>query len=262
MRPIVCALVVCLCTRSLFGQINEADTTRWQYRFATTGIILGGNLNDFVSSSRAELAHNGPRWGIFSGTSYVYKNRDQELTANDVTSRNILYYGQRRRAYPFLLGVVSKSLRRGIRFQYQLGPGVAYRVLNSRYNFLRVGGGMTYESSRYAGNQFENYDGTSSVINKWRLLFFASGTQLVGRRGVRLIYELNWQPSLRMNNKRSYALAAAEIPLSRYVALRGNVEYINETVVLAGRSRYDLLLTFGVTITNIFRSQSEETEED
>ncbi|AMR26353.1 hypothetical protein A0257_04050 [Hymenobacter psoromatis] len=51
-----------LFSRSGFGQINEADTTRWQYRVAATGILLSGNVNDFITSARAEVAENGPRW--------------------------------------------------------------------------------------------------------------------------------------------------------------------------------------------------------
>ena len=262
MKFISICLFLFLSSHLLFGQLNEADTTRWQYRLTATGIILGGNLNDFISSSRAELAHNGPRWGIFSGTSYTYKNRDEEVTANDVTSRNILYYGQRKRVYPFVLGAITKSLRRGIDFQYQIGPGAVYRILSDRHSFLRLGGGITYESSRYVGNQFENYAGTSNIINKWRLLAFASGTQVIGKRGMRLVYELNYQPSVQSNNTRVYAIAGAEVPISRYVALRGNLEYIHENVVLVERSKYDLLLTFGITITNIFRNQAEEIEED
>ena len=262
MKLIITGLFVLLSTHLLFGQINEADTTHWQYRLVATGIILGGNVNDFITSSRAELAHNGARWGVFSGTSYTYKNREHEVTTNDVTSRNILYYGQRKRTYPFLLGSLSKSLRRGIDFQYQIGPGVAYRLLNDRHNFLRIGGGVTYESTHYEGHEFENYMSTSNVINKWRLLTFASGTQLIGKSGMRLVYELNWQPSLNTNNTRFYAVAGAEVPVSRYVALRGNIEYIYENVVLIERSRYDFLVTFGITITNIFRTKPEEIEED
>ena len=262
MKSIITCVLLLVTTPVLFAQLNEADTTNWQYRLTATGIILGGNVNDFISSSRAELAHNGARWGVFSGTSYTYKNRDHEVTTNDITSRNILYYGQRRRAYPFLLGAVSKSLRRGIDFQYQVGPGVAYRLLNDRHNFMRIGSGITYESTRYEGKEFINYETTSNIINKWRLLVFTSGTQLVGKRGTRLVYELNWQPSLNTNNTRVYALAGAEVPLSRYIALRGNIEYIYENVVLVERSKYDLLFTFGVTITNMFRTKSEEIEED
>ena len=262
MKCIITSLFVFLSTHLLFAQLNEADTTHWQYRLTATGIILGGNVNDFISSSRAELAHNGQRWGIFSGTSYTYKNRDHEVTANDVTSRNILYYGQRRRIYPFVLGAVSKSLRRGIDFQYQIGPGVAYRLLNDRHSFMRIGSGITYESTQYEGREFINYEGTSNVINKWRLLTFVSGTQLIGRHGMRLVYEMNWQPSLNTNNTRFYGLAGAEVPITRYVALRGNVEYIYENVVLIDRSKYDLLFTFGITITNMFRTKPEEIEED
>lgn len=262
MKSTYSCLFLLLISCPLLAQINEADTTRWQYRLTATGIILGGNVNDFVASSRAEIAHNGPRWGIFSGTSYTYKNREEVVTTNDVTSRNILYYGHRKRLYPFLLGAFSKSVRRGIDYQYQVGPGAAFRLLRERHNFLRVGSGITYESTRYEGNEFINYETTSYFINKWRLLAFASGTQLIGKKGVRLVYEINIQPALSTNNHRYYAIAGAEVPVGRYIALRGNVEYIYENVVLLDRSKYDFLVTFGITITNIFRNVSEEVEED
>lgn len=247
---------------SAFGQINEADTTRWQYRLTSTGIILSGNVNDFISSSRAELAHNGSKWGLFSGTSYTYKNRDHEVTTNDVTSRNILSYGQRRRVYPFVIVSLAKSLRRGIDFQYQIGPGIVYRLFGTQQSFMRVGTSAIYESSRYAGNEFENYTGTSNMINKWRLQSFIAGTQTVSGGRLRLVYEVSWQPAFQGNNNRVYALAAAEVPINRYVALRGNLEYIHENVVLIDRSTYDLLVTFGVTITNIFKNKGEEIDED
>ncbi len=247
---------------SVFGQLNEVDTTRWQYRITATGIILGGNVNDFISSSRAELAHNGPTWGLFSGTSYTYKNREHEITTNDVTSRNILSYGQRRRVYPFVIVSLAKSLRRGIDFQYQVGPGAAYRVFGNQQSYLRLGSAVIYESSKYEGNSFENYAGTSHTIDKWRLQAFASGTQTLPGGRVRLVYEVSWQPAFQGPNNRVYALAGAEVPINRYVALRGNMEYIHENVVLVEKSKYDLLLTFGITITNIFKNKGGEIDED
>ena len=262
MKPLFTGLFLFLSVSVALAQLNEADTTHWQYRLTTTGIILGGNVNDFISSTRAELAHNGEHWGIFSGTSYTYKNREEVVTTNDVASRNIFSYGQRKRAYPFVVGDFSRSLRRGIDFQYQVGPGMVYRLLNYGHTFMRFGGAVTYESTRYAGTEFDNYAGRGNTINKWRLLTFVAGTQEVGKNGVRVVYELSYQPSFTTNNTRSYALIGAEVPLSRYVALRGNLEYINENVVLIDRSRYDLLLTFGVTITNMFRAKAGEAEED
>ncbi len=263
MYRLLAAFALLLVSSPLFAQLNEADTTHWQYRLTATGIILGGNLNDFVASGRAELAHNAPQWGVFSGTSYAYKNREHEVIADDITSRTILYYGQRRRVYPFLLATAVKSLRRGIDFQYQVGPGLSYRLLADRHNFLRIGGAITYESSRYEGTAFDNYTGMGHVINKTRLLTFVAGSQVLQGGRLRLVYELNWQPSLQTNNTRIVGLAGVELPVGRYVALRGNLEYIYENVVLANRSTYDLLLTFGMTITNIFRHvKVEEIEED
>ena len=262
MRLLTTCLLLVL-TGFAFGQVNEADTTRWQYRLTTTGIILGGNVNDFISSSRAELAHNGPKWGVFSGTSYTYKNRDHEVTTNDVTSRNILSYGQRRRVYPFVIVALAKSLRRGIDFQYQLGPGAAFRVFGDRNSYLRLGSAVIYESSRYEGDRFENYAGTSNTINKWRLQSFAAGTQTLPGGRMRLVYEVSWQPAFQGPNNRVYALAGAEVPISRYVALRGNLEYIHENVVLVEKSKYDFIVSFGITITNIFKSEkADEIEED
>jgi hypothetical protein len=49
-----------------------------------------------------------------------------------------------------------------------------------------------------------------------------------------------------------------EVPLSRYVAVRGNLEYIYENIVLAGHQRTDLLLTFGLTVSNIFKERPVE----
>ncbi|GAB3926130.1 DUF481 domain-containing protein [Larkinella terrae] len=232
------------------------------YRLTSTGIVLGGNLNDFISSSRAELAHNGPKWGIFSGTSYTYKNRDHEITANDATSRNILSYGQRRRLYPFVIVSIAKSLRRGIDFQYQLGPGAAYRVFGNQQNYLRIGSAVIYESSHYAGNNFENYDGTSHIINKWRLLTFVAGTQTLPGNRMRIVYEVSWQPAFQGPNNRVYALAGAEIPISRKVSLRGNLEYTHENVVLVEKSKYDFIVSFGLTLTNIFKNRNAEIDED
>ncbi|WP_177236629.1 DUF481 domain-containing protein [Spirosoma endophyticum] len=249
-------------TCSAFAQINEVDTTRWQYRITATGIVLGGNVNDFISSSRAEIAHNGPKWGLYSGTSYTYKNRDHEITTNDVTSRNILSYGQRRRLYPFVIVSLSKSLRRGIDFQYQVGPGAAYRVFGNQNSYLRVGSAVIYERSKYEGDHFENYAGTSDVITKWRLQAFVAGTQSLPGGRVRLVYEVNWQPAFQGPNNRVYALAGAEVPISRKVALRGNLEYIHENVVLVEKSKYDFIVSFGLTITNIFKNHSEEIDED
>jgi len=156
----------------------------------------------------------------------------------------------------------SKSLRRGIDFQYQAGPGAVYRVFGNQQSFMRVGSAVVYEHSRYEGDRFEDYAGTSDVINKWRLMAFVAGTQTLPNGRMRIVYEASWQPAFQGPNNRVYAIAGIEAPVSRYVALRGNLEYIHENVVLVDRSRYDLLLTFGVTITNIFKNKGEEIDED
>ena len=76
---------------------------------AAAGILLSGSANDLIASARAEVPENGPRWGLFSGTSCKCKRREQELVTSDVASRNSLYYEQRHRLYPFLEGAACAS---------------------------------------------------------------------------------------------------------------------------------------------------------
>ncbi|AMR26354.1 hypothetical protein A0257_04055 [Hymenobacter psoromatis] len=179
-----------------------------------------------------------------------------------MTSRNILYYGQRHRVYPFLEGAVAKSLQRGIAFRYQVGPGVAYRIYANRRSYLRLGAATLYEQSRFEGHEFENYAGTSAVITKWREQLFLAGTQVVPDGRLRLNYELNYQPAFQGHNLLLAAVGGLELPVGRYVALRTNFQYSYETVVLTGKQQGDLLVTFGFTITNIFKPEKEASEDE
>ena len=243
------------------AQINEADTSHWQYRLSGTGIWLAGNIEDFLTTGRAELAHNDRYWGVFTNTSYTYREADGQTTASEIYSRNIGYLFQRKRVYPFLLGNYWRSRRRGINAQFQVGPGIAWRVVGELHNYFRVGGALLYENTTWAGDRFHDFAFRDSVgyVRQARGLLFISGAHAIGDEGPRIVYEVNWQPSLQYKQQRWYSLAGIEVPVSRHLALRGNLEYIYENVVLDDRQRMDLLTTFGLTFTNAF-SRRERIE--
>ncbi|WP_223649704.1 hypothetical protein [Hymenobacter psoromatis] len=57
-------------------------------------------------------------------------------------------------------------------------------------------------------------------------------------------------------------MGGLELPVGHYVALRTNFQYSYETVVLTGKRQGDLLVTFGLTITNIFKPEKEASEDE
>ena len=243
------------------AQINEADTSRWQYRLAGTGLLLAGNVSDLVVTGRGELSNNGKNSGVFSNTSYTYRLSEGESTASEVYSRNILYYHQRRRIYPYLIGNFWRSKRRGIYDQFQIGPGVAFRLLGAKNNYLRVGGSpVNFEATRYENNYIGDTPHTSSTLYQLRSIYFISGLHALVEGGPRIVYEINWQPSLQQNFQRLYSLVGMEIPITRILALRGNMEYIYENQVLPDHYRTDLLVTFGLTVSNIFKERKQDIE--
>ena len=52
------------------------------------------------------------------------------------------------------------------------------------------------------------------------------------------------------------------LPVGRCVALRSNFQYSYKTVVLTDKRRGGLLVTFGFTVTNIFKPEKEAREDE
>ena len=91
MRYFFTVLLFSILSGFCHAQINEADTSHWEYRLSATGLYLAGNSEDLVGSGRAELSHNDSKWGVFSNTNYTYRKSGETASASDVYSRNILY---------------------------------------------------------------------------------------------------------------------------------------------------------------------------
>jgi hypothetical protein len=142
--------------------------------------------------------------------------------------------------------------------QYQASPGIAFRLLGEKDNYLRVGGSpVNLEVTHYQSTYLEGRPDSTTLLHQWRSIFFISGLKVI-ENGPRFVYELVWQPSLQKNLHRVYSVAGIEMPLSRFVAVRGNLEYIYENVILTGRQRTDMLITFGLTVSNIFKERAVE----
>jgi Protein of unknown function, DUF481 len=252
MRKALLSLSIALALSSqLFAQLNESDSIRWQLKFNSTASVLDGNVARTLLLNRFEVAHANKKWGISTRNDYQYGRTRYILTENDVISYNFIYLKPLAKVYPYFMGLVETNLRRRIDFRYQVGPGVSWNVVNDKSSLLKLSITGTYENTRYNGSVFDDdkYNG-SNTIETWRATGRVFGRHVLKSK-LKFTYEFWWQQSLSEQvNYRFHTEEAIELPITKHIAFRTAVRYSYENIELVGLKPFDLLWTYGLTITN------------
>ena len=186
MKKIILFLFSLCLGKSVFAQLNESDTLKFGYKFSTTGTIQTGNVKQVVIVSGLDFLHYSPIWSFRSQNSNLYQTFYGLKADENFISKNFIYYTYQNAIYPFLMNLFETNYRRKIDFRFQIGPGISYRVVNTKNQLMKLSLSGTYEHTGFTKSfNFENYDKITDEINVFRAtgrLFGSVLTRSLSRR--------------------------------------------------------------------------------
>ncbi|MBK8922021.1 MAG: DUF481 domain-containing protein [Saprospirales bacterium] len=241
-------IALAACNPHVFGQINESDTLRLQYRTALTGNLQSGNLEALTLIGRLDLSvAPSRRWALKTQNAARYQAFYGRKADNDFLSQNFVYAGQQHTFYPFVMAFLLGNFRRKINFRWIAGPGVTWQVLRRPGQVMKLSAAAVYESTDFAGQTFNYpvYDG-SGHIGTWRATFRLFGQHRLLQQRLLLFYEAYVQPSVEQSeNFRWLADGGVELPLWKGLSFTTHFTYTHENVVIRPVKSGDMILSFG-----------------
>lgn len=236
-----------------FAQINESDTLKFGYKLTTTGTIQSGNVRQVVINSGMDILHYSPKISLRTINSNLYQTLGDKKADENFISKNFIYYGYPKSIYPYLMGWFETNYRRKIDFRYQAGPGVSFRVLNTKQQLLKLSVTGTFEHTGFAKiYSFEYYNKITNEINTWRVTARFYGRTNIVKNKLNLSYELWYQQSVKgANNYRYHYEALLALSLSQKLNFITAVNGSYENIIPIGLRHDDFKLTFGITFGNL-----------
>ena len=232
------------------AQLNESDTSRFQFRVGFSGTSQKGNVDLTVLRGRLELVSNSKRNLVFkSQNNSLYQNFNGFKADNDLNSRNYLYLKPYRKFYPFSMINVQTNYRREIDFRGFGGVGYTWQVMQNQKTNIKLSGSLVYESTRFRSNQFNEtaYNGSKEISLPRATVYLAGWHKLADSR-IRLFYSGYWQPGLEsIPNNRFQLDVGMDIPLWKGINATMQYSFSREQVVTSTVLEEDRILTFGLS---------------
>lgn len=241
--------IILLCAKSSFAQLNESDTSRFQFRAGITGVWQQGNVELVVLRSRLELVTNGKKALVFkTQNNSLYQEFSGFKADNDLSSRNFLYYKPQNRFYPFAILYVQTNFRRKIDYRWFGGIGTTWQFVQKSHTNLKFSVGILNEDTYFLSDQFNQiFYNNSKNIKLWRSTLYLAGWHRIFDHKVRIFYNAFWQPAFeQVPNNRLQADVGLELPI--WKGLNFQTEYLvsYEQVVAENVKELDRILTFGL----------------
>jgi hypothetical protein len=233
---------------SLFAQLNENDTVKFQARASLTGNYQQGNVNIFTLRTKADVVYSPIKNIVLkSQNSSLYQALSSTKVDNDIFSRNFFYYKPQNIIYPFGIAYISSNYRRKISTRLFAGFGATWQVLNKKYNVVKLSANIIYETNTFKGNTFNynTYNGNNK-INVWRSTVFVGGWNYLFDKHVRLYYDAYYQPAF--NNKNNYRTQfdiGADLPVWKGLSFTALYTFTHENVTITNIKQEDKILLFG-----------------
>lgn len=239
-----------LFSHSIFAQINESDTLRFQQFAALTGNAQTGNFKAFALRAKWD-ASVAPSDALAFKTqnTYRYQSFFGRKVDNEFSNRNFVYWHQHRRVYPFAMAFLSGNFRRKIDFRYFAGAGLTWHMLRYPQHVVKWSLAGVYETTQFASAtyNYSEYDGQADV-STWRATLRLFGKHQLAGRKLRLYYEAFAQPSLQQrNNFRWHTELGADFPIWKGLSLNALFGYDHENVTVRSVKQNDLITTFGLS---------------
>ncbi len=212
------------------------------YRFIGDGNFTQGNVNRSLLVLRAEITLQGPAINISTNPRFTYGKQNRLLAERDTYVDLIVDVFKKRKVYVFGLGTIERSNLRRIDWRRLAGAGIGFRLVQKERHDVSLTNAIIYEST-----EFEERPTLTTVRNSTRL----KGRHSFLEDRMRLTHITFVQPALNdLSNLRWNTLISLEIPLNRWISMRGSFENSYESVVEATRRNNDSRITFGIAIGN------------
>lgn len=251
MKKAIGLLCLLLAPISLFSQINESDTLKWQADLSVTGFWQAGNVETVIFRAKSDMSFKPAKDWVFKTTnSYVYQEFGRVKADEDILSLNFLSYKPQQRVYPILLGFFSTNFRRDIDLRTLYGAGVTVQLLNEPTYWLKFAVSSEYEQTFFGSNRFnrDRYNG-QDYIDTFRATMWVQGRYQLFDKKLILSHQSYAQPSIReWDNYRWQVDLGVEMPISRYLNFKINYLQTFESVVKEGQKPEDRFLTFGFSL--------------
>lgn len=232
-----------------FSQLNESDTTGFQFRAGSSGTWQSGNVDLLVIRSRLELVSNGKKNLVFKSQ---FNNLHQEFghkkADNDLYSRNFLYFQPRSPYYPFIMTFIQSNFRRNIDIRWFAGTGGTFQALRKPNSNLKISASLVREVTRFNDDAYNQryYDGNKN-ISVWRGTIYLAGLHRLLGNKMKIFYNGNWQPAFdEVPNNRVQLDIGMEISVWQGLNLQFEYLYNYEQVVARRIKEVDRILTFGI----------------
>lgn len=243
------------CASTVYAQLNESDTLKFQLKASFTGNYQTGNVEALTLRGRLDAVLMRSKDIVFkSQNSNLYQSFFGRKADSDVFSRNYLYYKPQNRLYPYAIVYISTNYRRKVDTRSFTGVGVTYQLIRSKHSILKLSANTIYEQSDFGATEFNDafYNG-SNKINLWRASMFLMGSSWLFNNRLRIYYDAFWQPAFsRSSNYRTQMDAGLEFPLWKGLGFTALYTYTHENVVPLSTRTTDNILTFGLNYN--FRS--------
>lgn len=232
------------------AQLNESDTSRFQFRVGATGAWQNGNVDLVVLRGRLELVTNSNKpLVVKSQSNSLFQAFSGFKADNDINSRNYFYYNPKQRVYPFAMLYVQTNYRRQVDFRWFTGAGLTWQVVQKSVATLKFSASMVYENTDFRSNQFNEvfYNG-STTIDLWRATVYLAGWHQLFDHRLKLFYNTYWQPGLdEVPNHRFQLDCGIDFPVWKGLNVLAQYNFTSEQVVTTSVKQHDRIFTFGVS---------------
>ncbi|QNF34204.1 DUF481 domain-containing protein [Adhaeribacter swui] len=240
--PILSDSVIAVAAPDALPKKRPAIIDSLSYRFIGDGNFSRGNVNRSLLVLRAELIFLGPVINISSNPRFTYGTLNRVLAERDTYVDLFVDVFKKRKVYVFGLGTIERSNLRGIDLRQLAGAGVGFRLIQNSRHDVSLTNAVIYESTN-----FEERPTVTIIRNSARL----KGKHSFLNDRIRINHITFYQPALNnFSNVRWSTLISLELPINRWVSMRGSFENSYESVVETTRQRNDTRFTFGISVGN------------
>lgn len=249
-RCAILITVLLLYGGNTFGQLDEADTARWQLNAVAALRLNDGNVERLIITPELNFSHlqNDKQWGFSARQRYTYGTFGPFKTEDDLLSRNFIYLKPRSRFYPYIMAWFQTHARQQLAFRYQVGPGITWAVVRKTTHVLKLSGTITHERNTYRQSNLETFANANiKEYEVFRLTGRIFGNHSFSSNNVSLYYEFLFQQSVNSkDNWRIFAETGVNTRISNRFSMRSylNIEY--QTVYIEGQKPEDLILNIGL----------------
>jgi hypothetical protein len=237
-------------TTDAIAQLEESDTTRWQFNSNLSLRLNTGNVQRLIITPEANVAHidSHKSWGFSARQRYTYGTFGTIRTENDLLSRNFIYHAPERRVYPYLMVWFQTHARQKLRFRYQIGPGVTVVPLKRNLHIIKLSLTGTYERNWYheAGLEYIK-DKTIKSYGVVRATTRIFGSHALAKDFVSFYYEFLFQQAFdNKENWRIFTECGINTKIVNGFSMRSyfNLEY--QQVHVYSEKPNDLIFNMGI----------------